>query len=208
LSPAGGTGRDRGCKMEWLERNRGNLAAALVVLVAVAAALLLQLPRRPALEVTLPSTPAGPPAIKVHVAGAVAAPGVYQLEMDARVEDALRVAGGPSPSADLSTLNLATPLRDGQQVVIPQIRADVSPGVSLSSASPGNSPPAPAGKLNLNAASGKELEALPGIGQVTAQKILDYRAQYGAIVSLEELRDAKVITASMYDKIRDLVEVR
>jgi competence protein ComEA len=194
--------------MEWLERNKGNLAAALVVLVAVAAALLLQLPRRPALEVTLPSSPAGPPAIKVHVVGAVAAPGVYQLEVDARVEDALRVAGGPSPSADLSTLNLATPVRDGQQVVIPQMRTDVPSSIPISSTTPSGAPPASSGKLNLNAASGKELEALPGIGQVTAQKILDYRAHNGAIVSLEELRDAKVITASMYDKIRDLVEER
>jgi competence protein ComEA len=194
--------------MEWLERNRGNLAAVLVVLVAVAAAVLLQLPRRPALEVTLPATPPAPPGIKVHVIGAVAAPGVYRLEIDARVDDAIRAAGGPSPSADLSTLNLATPLRDGQQVVIPQVRADPSPGALISSTVPGSALPATSGKLNLNVASAKELEALPGIGQVTAQKILDYRAQYGTIMSLEELRDAKVITASMYDKIRDLVEAR
>jgi competence protein ComEA len=133
---------------------------------------------------------------------------VYQLEMDARVEDALRAAGGPSPSADLSTLNLATPLRDGQQVVIPQTRADASPGAPSPSASSGIPPPVSYGKLNLNAASSKELEALPGIGQVTAQKIPDYRAQYGAIMSLDELREAKVITASMYDKIRNLVEAR
>ena len=195
--------------MDWLERNRSNFAAALVVLIAVAAALLLQVPRRPALEVAAPSIPVAPPPIKVHVIGAVTSPGVYQLIADARVEDALDAAGGASGDADLSTLNLAASLRDGQQLSIPQARSSSQPGdPSLTTASSGTVALAVSSKLNLNSASAKELELLPGIGTVTAQKIVDFREQNGPIGSIDELRDAKVITASMYEKINELVETR
>jgi len=192
---------------EWLERNRSNLAAVLVVLVTVVAVTLAQLPRRSALQVISPA--AAPPTIKVHVVGSVLSPGVYQLAADARIEDALKAAGGPTGTADLAPLNLATPLKDGQQVVIPSMAekaSAVSPEVA-SFSHPSPSPTPKSVKLDLNSASRTELEALPGIGPVTAQKILDYR-QKGRIGSLEELRDAKVVNSSMYEKIRDLVEAR
>ncbi len=202
---------------EWLARNRSNLAASLVVLVTVAGVGLLQVPRRPALQVVSPASAA---PIKVHVVGAVRSPGVYQLEGDPRVGDALEAAGGPSESADLVSLNLATPLRDGQQVVIPQ--SSVPPaGVDSPPATLSESEPVPSltvssiptavprsDKVDLNSATKKELEALPGIGPVTAQKILDYRQKNGRFISIEELRDAKLMYASTYEKIKGLVEVR
>ncbi len=190
--------------LEWLERNRSNLAALLVVLVTVAAVGLLQTPRRAALQVVSPSSPPTPPPIKVHVVGSVLSPGVYPLPLDARVEDALRAAGGPSESADVASLNLAAPLRDGQQLVIPAAGPQ-----SLSAAATPRPPssPQPAG-LDLNGASQQQLEALPGIGSVTAQKILDYRQKNGGFVSVEELRDAKLVNSSTYEKVKGLVEVR
>lgn len=190
--------------LEWLERNRSNLAAALVVLVAVAAVGLVQLPRRPALQVVAPATSLGPASIKIHVVGAVVSPGVYQLDADARVEDALKAAGGPSESADIRSFNLAAPLRDGQQVAVPSLATQ-----SATSASSLPSPPSPeGGKLDLNAATRQQLEALPGIGPVTAQRILDYRQKNGPFASVEELRDAKLVNAPTYERIKDMVGVR
>lgn len=189
--------------VEWLERNRANLAALLVVLVTVAAVGLLQTPRRSALQVVSPSGSSGPPPLKVHVVGAVLSPGVYQLEGDARVEDALKAAGGPSEDADVASLNLATPLRDGQQVVVPRAGVQIPVPTLVNSSS--TSPPA---RLDLNRASRQELETLPGVGPVTAQKILDYRQKNGRFTSVEELRDSKLVNSSTYVRIEGLVEVR
>lgn len=191
--------------MGWLERQRGTLAALVVVLVAVAAFAVLQVPRRPALQVVSPASSPTPVAIKVHVVGAVLSPGVYQLAADARAGDAVDAAGGPSSAADLVAMNLAVPLRDGQQVVVPErgtaaMAAQVTPVLA--------SQPQAAGKLNLNTASRQELEALPGIGPVTAQKLLDYRQTRGAFVSVDELKDAKLVNSSTFEKVKGLVEVR
>ena len=190
--------------LEWLERNRSNLASFLVVLVAVAAVALLQTPRRSALQVVSPSVPSTPAPIKVHVVGAVTSPGVYSLPADARVEDALKAAGGPSGSADMDAVNLAAPLRDGQQLSIPT--ADARDGAARDAMKPAASP-VPA-RLDLNVATRQQLEALPGVGQVTAQKILDYRASNGRFVSVDELRDAKLVNGSTFERIKGLVEVR
>ncbi len=191
--------------LDWLERNRSALAPALVVLVVVAAAVALMLPRRPALQVVSPSYPIAPPPIKVHVVGAVVAPAVYQLAADARVVDALEAAGGPTESADLSALNLAMPLRDGQQLVIPH--GSSRPPAAGATALP-SSGATTSGKLDLNSATRRQLEDLPGIGPVTAQRILDYKDKNGRIVAVEELKDAKLVNSSTYEKIKDMVEVR
>jgi competence protein ComEA len=214
--------------VEWLERNRSNLATVVLVLVAVAAFTLLQLPRRPALQLVSPAVTPSPASIKVHVVGAVVSPGVYSLPADARIEDALRAGGGPSASADIAFLNLATPLKDGQQVVIPAegvstqpIAPQVGEAVSQSGSAPvAGTKPSPitvsgsssltpaAGKLDLNVATRAQLEDLPGIGEVLSQRILDYRTKNGRIASIEELKDAKLVNASTFEKIRGLVEVR
>ncbi|HEX2987625.1 MAG TPA: ComEA family DNA-binding protein [Chloroflexota bacterium] len=207
--------------VEWLERNRSNLATVVVVLVAVAAFTLLQLPRRPALQLISPAATPLPASIKVHVTGAVAGPGVYSLPVDARVEDALKAAGGPTDTAETAFLNLATPLKDGQQVVIPAAGADsqASSEQPVQTAGAGEKP-LPVGiavassstpvtsKLDLNSATRAQLEDLPGIGTVLSQRILDYRAKNGRFSSVEELKEAKLVNASTFEKIRGLVEVR
>ena len=212
--------------VEWLKRNRSNLAIMLVVLVAVAAFTLLQLPRRPALQVITPSASPIPASIKVHVVGSVATPGVYTLAADARVGDALNAAGGPVEAADLASLNLATPLRDGQQVAVPAVDATSQAGFPpVAGAQPDSAQslgakPSPiatsrpssltpvAGKLDLNTATRAQLEDLPGIGPVTSQKILDYRAKNGRVASVEELKGAKLVNAPTYEKVKEMVEVR
>ena len=203
--------------MAWLERHRGNLAVVLLVLVAVAAFAVLQMPRRSALQVVT-SSPPTPIPMKVHVTGAVSSPGVYQLPADARIDDALKAAGGPSAAADVGSLNLAAPLKDGQQVVIPSAgepEAAANPAatavtVAATSYQPASAtkPAASPGKTNLNTATRQELEALPGIGVALAGRILEYRAAHGGFTSIEELKDAKILNSSTFDKVKDLVEVR
>jgi competence protein ComEA len=117
----------------------------------------------------------------VDVAGDVRRPGLYPLRAGSRVEDAIVAAGGATRKAQLDAVNLAAPVADGEQIVVPGSGAG---GVAAESSPAGSSPSAP---LDLNSATLEQLEALPGIGPVTAQKILAYRQQHGAFHSVSEL---------------------
>lgn len=129
----------------------------------------------------------------VHVAGAVAAPGVVELPAGSRVADALAVAGGPLPDADPAALNLARVVTDGQQVYVPRVGEAPPPAGAgeTGSAPPGSAPaPAdPAGVVDLNRATAAELETLPGIGPVLAQRIIDWRTRHGAFTGVGQLED-------------------
>jgi len=137
----------------------------------------------------------------VDVEGAVLRPGIIDLAAGSRVADAIEAAGGYSPEADLAAaaaqVNLAAELRDGQQIVVPIFGAAAAGGGSTGGGAGG-------GLVNLNSASSEALDALPGIGPVTAQKIVAARAEQ-PFGSLEELVTRKVMTKAQLDKIRDLV---
>jgi len=126
---------------------------------------------------------AAPARLVVHVVGAVRRPGLYRVEHGARIADAVRRAGGATHRADLSLVNLAAQVSDGTQVVVPR-RAVVEAGASAIE-DEGNA--AAGGPIHLNTATLEQLDALPGVGPVTAQKILDYRQEHGAFSSLEDL---------------------
>ena len=134
----------------------------------------------------------------VDVVGGVRRPGLYRLAQGARVADALARAGGLTPKADRTLVNLAAPLADGQQVIVP-LR------VAGAAASSGGSDSAPAGPVHLNVATLEQLDALPGVGPVTAQKILDYRDKHGAFGSVDELDAISGIGPARLDQLRDLV---
>ncbi len=137
----------------------------------------------------------------VDVVGAVRRPGLYHLEQGARVADALSRAGGLTPKADRTLVNLAAPLADGEQVIVP---ARVT-GAGAAGLSGGSSSAAPAGPVHLNVATIEQLDALPGVGPVTAQKILDYRQKHGAFGSVDELDAISGIGPARLDQLRDLV---
>jgi competence protein ComEA len=140
-------------------------------------------------------------AIVVDVVGAVRRPGLYRLTQGARVADALSRAGGATPRAQLDLVNLAAPISDGEQVVVPRQGAAVS-----GSAAGGGAPAgAAAGPVHLNTATLEQLDALPGVGPVTAQKILDYRQKHGAFGSVDELDAIPGIGPARLDQLRDLV---
>jgi competence protein ComEA len=136
----------------------------------------------------------------VDVVGAVRRPGLYRLPQGTRVADALGRAGGLTRRADRTLVNLAAPLADGEQVIVPARVSGAAAGVSGGSGSA-----APAGPVHLNVATLEQLDALPGVGPVTAQKILDYRQKHGAFGSVDELDAIPGIGPARLDQLRDLV---
>jgi competence protein ComEA len=151
-----------------------------------------------------PAAPTEPPTeVVVAVAGKVVRPGLVRLPAGSRVDDAVRAAGGVVAGADPGLLNLARTLVDGEQVLV---GVDPPPG-SVPAAAPGGAG-APDGPLDLNTAGAAELDALPGIGPVLAQRIVDWRTEHGRFASVEQLREVTGIGESKYADLVDEVAVR
>jgi competence protein ComEA len=162
---------------------------------------------------------AGGGRVTVHVAGAVQRPGVYRLGAGARVNDAVREAGGPRRRADLNAVNLAAKLEDGRQVIVPERVAAAptaaSPGAagapsvgasaSVAGAAAGAGPPA--APINLNTATLEQLDTLDGVGPGIAQRILDYREQHGGFSRVEEIGEVPGIGAKRLATLTPLVTV-
>jgi len=145
----------------------------------------------------------GDDAIVISVVGRVATPGLVTLPDGARVADALEAAGDPVPGADLGSLNLARRLSDGEQLYV---GVPTPPGAELPAAPHSGQPGA--APVDLNSASSAALDTLPGVGPVTAQRILDWRTQHGRFASVEQLREIEGIGPSRFDKLKDLVVAR
>jgi competence protein ComEA len=146
------------------------------------------------------ATPESPAAtLIVDVAGEVRKPGVYEFAEGQRVIDAVNEAGGPTGKADLSSLNLAAPLTDGTQVLVPS--SALAPGLPVGSGTSAG------GLININTASATELETLSGIGEVLAAEIVSYRTENGQFASVDELDEVSGIGPATLEDIRDQVTV-
>jgi competence protein ComEA len=195
------------------------VALAVVVVVTLAGGAVwyvrslprpVEVMRRPgavglAQPVAAPATTPSPSSILVHVAGEVRRPGVYEFGEGDRVIDAIDAAGGVRGDAALDELNLAAPLTDGSQVLVPgrsAAPASVGEGSTTSGAAD-----ATTAKINVNTADAAELEELPGIGEVLSQAIVDYRAENGPFSSVDELEDVSGIGPSILEDVRGLVGV-
>jgi competence protein ComEA len=184
----------------WLRRS----GWAYIVLAVVLAGLAWRIaagspkPTQPdtARPVTL-SSRTGRESVTVHVAGAVRKPGVYRVAGDGRVIDAIRRAGGPAPKADLALVNLAAPLQDGQQVVVPR----------AAPAAPGGAPAAAGGTgpVSLSSATVEQLDTLDGIGPTLAARIVTWRTRNGGFASVEQLLDVPGIGQARLDALRGKV---
>jgi competence protein ComEA len=158
-----------------------------------------------------PSPPVGEAAqtsstVVVSVVGQVRRPGLVTLASGARVADALQAAGGLMPGADAASVNLAAVVADGQQIAVGVPGTGVSPGTGgAAGASAG--PSGPAARVNLNTATAADLDALPGIGPVLAQRIVDYRDQQGRFTSVDQLDDVPGIGPAIAEQLAKLVTV-
>jgi competence protein ComEA len=150
-------------------------------------------------------TPSSAPTF-VDVAGWVRRPGVYEFTSGQRVIDAVDAAGGVRPGADLMALNLAAPLTDGTQILVP--KAGLTAPVPVGGASvPGPGATPGSTLINVNTASATELEELDGVGEVIAAAIVDYRTQNGPFTSVDQLEDVSGIGPATMEGIRDSVTV-
>lgn len=160
-------------------------------------------PARSLVAVSTPSTPGSaaattsPGEIVVAVVGQVAEPGLVTLPTGSRVADAVAAAGGALPEADLASVNLARVLTDGEQVAV---------GVP-GAVDPGGVPSAGGGVVNLNTASADQLETLPGVGPVLAERIVQWRTDNGGFTAVDQLQDVDGIGPSTYEELRDEVTV-
>ena len=136
----------------------------------------------------------------VHVVGQVRRPGLYRLRDGTRIADAIHRAGGALRDADLAAVNLAAPLVDGVQILVPA-RADTAGASHGASSGVG----APSGPVSLSSATLEELDQLPGVGPVTAQKILDYRTEHGPFASVDDLDAVPGIGPTRIEQLRELV---
>ena len=155
-------------------------------------------------DAPLPAASAGPSpevVILVDVAGWVRRPGVYEFDEGARVIDAIDAAGGARSGALLESLNLAAPLADGIQILVPREGETVAPPTS------GGAVAGVAGLINVNTAAATELEELPGVGEVIGQAIVDYRTENGPFTSVDQLLDVSGIGDATLENIRELVTV-
>jgi competence protein ComEA len=195
----------------------GRRAAASVGLCALIAAVLAVgwlLLSRPRAETVQPAThavsssPGGGSAsspgvaspspvvlLVVDVVGKVTRPGIYQVPTGSRVDDAVRAAGGALPGTDLSALNLARKIADGEQIAV---------GVP---AAPATNASVPAGPVDLNSATVAQLDALPGVGPVLAQHIVEWRDVHGRFASIDQLRQVSGIGDAKLADLRSLVTV-
>jgi competence protein ComEA len=139
-----------------------------------------------------------PTDVVVDVAGKVRHPGLYRLPVGARIDDAVRRAGGPLRGVDLTSLNLAARVVDGQQIVV---------GVPTAAPPGGGGGPSaqPVGQVNLNSATLDQLEALPGVGPVLAQHIIDWRVVHGAFTTVDQLNDVPGIGEVKFADLHSLV---
>jgi competence protein ComEA len=148
-------------------------------------------------------------AAVVHVAGAVHHPGVYRLAAGARVQDAVRRAGGVTRRGDANAINLAAVLQDGVQVVVPRrMPGGAAAAVTVTGAAgEGAASAAPAAPVDLNTATAEQLDTLDGVGPATAQKILDYRRQHGGFRTVEDLGQVAGIGPKKLAALRGKVRV-
>lgn len=195
---------------DMIQLSRRQVAVGLVPVAALLVVAGQRLGREPstapaARPVEIERSASGPEAervqLVVHVSGAVEEPGLYRLPEGSRVADAVRVAGGLKPRADLAAVNLAAPLADGEHVLVtrrPPPGAATASGVADGAVAAGS-------KVQLSSATVEQLDQLPGIGPVTAQKIVDWRAANGAFRSVDDLDAIPGIGPSRIDQLRDLV---
>jgi len=144
--------------------------------------------------------------ITAYVNGEVKNPGVYKVKEESRVEDLVKIAGGFTENADKSKLNLAKKLRDEDYIYVDK-KSDGQSGIA-SPQGPKSDGIGQNGKININTASKEELKTVPGIGDVTAQKIIDYREKNGAFSTVEDLKKVGRIGDKTLEKMKDKIDVR
>lgn len=149
--------------------------------------------------------------IFVDIGGAVKSPMLAELPDGSRVDDAIQAAGGLKQEADMSNINRAEFLLDGQKIYIPSLAVDADGNVIEGAAASGTSDAASgvsaSGKVNINTADSTQLQTLNGVGPATAQKIIDYRQSNGSFASVEDIKNVSGIGEKTFEKLKDYITI-
>ncbi|MEJ2752869.1 MAG: helix-hairpin-helix domain-containing protein [Chloroflexota bacterium] len=156
---------------------------------------------------TMPGPTSTPQPIQVFVNGAVNVPDVYILPPDSRVKQVIEAAGGFSDGANTAVINLALPLVDGMQIYVPEMieSTEIPQQIITQPTIPARAGAGGLLLVDINAADLNELDTLPGIGPVTAQKIIDYREEHGGFADIEAILDVSGIGEVTFEEIRELI---
>ena len=187
---------------------RGSIFTAALCFLAIGLIWLVSSPPRGKSIKLLPPPTVAP--LKVHITGEVNIPGVYDLPVDNRVEDAVRAAGGFTDDADERAINLALPLEDGMKILVPSLTKpphDEMPSNENDEKNGQRFMPVLGELIDINTASQEELETLSGIGPVTALAIISYREAEGAFIIIEEIQKVDGIGPAKFDSIKDFITV-
>jgi competence protein ComEA len=170
----------------------------ILIILGSGGLLLYSNQKKGGIEIVNPDQNKGESICKVDIEGAVRHPGVYNLKPDDRVEDAIKLAGGPLPEADLSKVSksLASRVTDEERILVPFISTVGSSGTANQE-----------DKININTATLAGLDSLPGIGEATGQKIIDYREQNGYFSSIEDIMNVSGIGQAKFDKMKDMITI-
>ena len=144
-------------------------------------------------------------AVTVHISGAVRREGVYKLKTGDRLLDAIEMAGGAPPFADLSAVNLAEPVKDGLKIVVPAKRISGYQGISGTGDQSIRGSEKTETKVNLNTADEKALDSLPGVGPATAKAIIEYRKSKGPFARIEQIMEIPRFGKSKFDKLKSRI---
>ena len=191
----------------------GLMGTAFGILLGFIGTGLILLLSRPPKGTAIVLQPLPPSEIKIVVQGAIQKPGMYTLEEYSRIEDALSAAGGFAAGADKDAINLAAYVEDGMQIKVPFKEATTrQEASSTKKPTPHQETPAMTEEVhplvNINTATLEELIALPHIGEVTAQKIIQYRQAYGLFQNLEELKNVSGIGEATFEKIKPYITIQ
>lgn len=198
-----------------------------LLLGLLATGIILVVARRPPGHPVILKEPPTPTLLRVHVTGAVAAPGVYALPRGSIWQDAINAAGGTASLADLNQINLAQLVVDGDQVNVPELIPSATPAPPTPTANPSTPSPTSStpsegaasrsgssasttsggSQININTATSAELESLPRIGPAIAQRIIDYRTAHGPFAQIADIQDVKGIGPATFNQIKDLITV-
>lgn len=183
--------------INFTKAQRRALAVVGILAVGLSGFLILKPHKAEAITPVVTSIVA-PPMLVIDVQGEVKTPGVYELPINSRVNDAIKAAGGAKPNADLSFINQARLIKDGEQIYIDKKSIGTSNFRRSTAAS---------GIININRATAKELDKLPGIGPVIAGRIVEYRKVNGFFQSIDDLKKVQGIGASTLEKFKSKIRV-
>ena len=183
--------------INFTKAQRRALAVVGILAVGLSGFLILKPHKAEAITPVVTSIVA-PPMLVIDVQGEVKTPGVYELPINSRVNDAIKAAGGAKPNADLSFINQARLIKDGEQIYIDKKSIGTSNFRRSTAAS---------GIININRATAKELDKLPGIGPVIAGRIVEYRRVNGFFQSIDDLKKVQGIGASTLEKFKSKIRV-